>query len=204
MARLGSQKNLQPACCQEGARPHKKKKRKYLKFRGKFQFFHRNLLQTWSITTTRKYSLFWCCLQHLCVFIIPKIFGCNWTSVFVSYSGSISRFGDFLQPHWKMSFTKILAVFNLLVFFLFLQTFFLLKVYVHFEYFAICNVRSDNPNPGKVRDHQQIIFVSVSRFHLSVKWNPHPIFIMENIKLDWIPTKIEWNMHVFIHKIKWN
>ena len=44
------------------------------------------------------------------------------------------------------------------------------------------------------RDHQQITFVKTSRFFLLSKTS-HPLFLMDNIKLDGMPSKIKWKIH---------
>ena len=44
------------------------------------------------------------------------------------------------------------------------------------------------------RDHWQITFVMLDRFCLLRKTS-HPLFLMDNIKLDGIPSKIKWKLH---------
>ena len=59
-----------------------------------------------------------------------------------------------------------------------------------------------NTDRYSVRVDQQINFVMLNRFCLLSKKNPTPLFLMDNIKLDRIPTKIISNIHThFIHCI---
>ena len=44
------------------------------------------------------------------------------------------------------------------------------------------------------RDHRQITFVMLNMFNLLRKIS-HPLFLMDNIKRDGIPSKIKWKIH---------
>ena len=49
-----------------------------------------------------------------------------------------------------------------------------------------------------LRDHQQITFVMLNRFCLSSQTPHSPLFLMNIIKLDGIPTKIKWRIHALL------
>ena len=44
------------------------------------------------------------------------------------------------------------------------------------------------------RDHWQIIFVMLNRF-CRLRKTSHSLFLMDNIQLDGIPSKIKWKLH---------
>ena len=50
-----------------------------------------------------------------------------------------------------------------------------------------------------VRDHWQITFITLNRFCALIKKNPTSLFLIDNIKLDGVPTKIKWKIHTLLY-----
>ena len=48
------------------------------------------------------------------------------------------------------------------------------------------------------REHWQITFIILNRFCPLIKKNPTSLFLMDNIQLDGLPTKIKWKVHTVL------
>ena len=56
----------------------------------------------------------------------------------------------------------------------------------------------ENQNLDHLRDCQQITFITFNRFcPLNKTLYPAPLFLIDNIKMDRIPTTIKWKIHAF-------